>query len=239
MNIEKGGKMTRLRDYYEVLGVARTANPTEIKKAYRRLALDYHPDRNPDDPEAENRFKEIATAYEVISNPDRRAKYDRFRYNDKGQRDQPMGSSVDDIFSQYEDLFRDRQRSSSQRRTAEPREQTIDDILRDCEDYIRAHRTSQAKKAYDVACEQAGNSPSENVTSKLNSIKIAIFDLYCRTIDSQISYVERAGRGSDRQGSIKDAERILATARQYITQHPVLEAEEILAEKQTRLKNMY
>ncbi|HUP02121.1 MAG TPA: molecular chaperone DnaJ [Gemmatimonadota bacterium] len=66
------------RDYYEVLEVARTAGAEEIKRAYRRLAMRYHPDRNPDDPEAEERFKEASEAYEILRDPDQRTRYDRF-----------------------------------------------------------------------------------------------------------------------------------------------------------------
>lgn len=70
--------MSTKRDYYEVLGVARDASEAEIKKAYRKLAVKYHPDRNPDDAEAEDKFKEAAEAYAVLSDSDKRARYDRF-----------------------------------------------------------------------------------------------------------------------------------------------------------------
>ena len=66
------------RDYYEVLGVARNANADEIKKAYRKAAIKYHPDKNPGDKEAEEKFKEAAEAYDVLSNPDKRARYDQY-----------------------------------------------------------------------------------------------------------------------------------------------------------------
>ena len=66
------------RDYYEVLGVSKNATPEELKKAYRKLALQYHPDRNPGDKEAEEKFKEAAEAYDVLSNPDKKARYDQF-----------------------------------------------------------------------------------------------------------------------------------------------------------------
>jgi molecular chaperone DnaJ len=66
------------RDYYEVLGVARGASADEIKKAYRKIALQYHPDRNPDNKDAEEKFKEAAEAYDVLSSPDKKAQYDRF-----------------------------------------------------------------------------------------------------------------------------------------------------------------
>ncbi|MBY0452642.1 MAG: DnaJ domain-containing protein, partial [Bdellovibrionaceae bacterium] len=66
------------RDYYEVLSVERTADSEVIKKSYRKLAMQFHPDRNPGDQEAENKFKEAAEAYEVLSNSEKRAQYDRF-----------------------------------------------------------------------------------------------------------------------------------------------------------------
>ena len=66
------------RDYYEVLGVERNASADDIKRAYRRMALKYHPDKNPDDKAAEQSFKECAEAYEVLSNPDKKSRYDRF-----------------------------------------------------------------------------------------------------------------------------------------------------------------
>ncbi|MBP0645313.1 DnaJ domain-containing protein, partial [Mycobacterium tuberculosis] len=65
------------RDFYEVLGVDKTANEQEIKKAYRKLAMKYHPDRNPDDPAAEEKFKEASMAYEVLSDDSKRSAYDR------------------------------------------------------------------------------------------------------------------------------------------------------------------
>ena len=85
------------KDYYEVLGVDRTASEVEIKKVYRKLALKYHPDKNPDDKEAEERFKEIAEAYEHLSDSDKKATYDQF-----GHRQQGQGNHRG-----YEDIFRD------------------------------------------------------------------------------------------------------------------------------------
>ena len=72
--------MAEKRDYYEVLGVSKSADATEIKKAYRKLALKYHPDKNPGDKEAEEKFKEAAEAYDVLSNPDKKARYDQFGF---------------------------------------------------------------------------------------------------------------------------------------------------------------
>ena len=72
--------MAEKRDYYEVLGVSKSATPEEIKKAYRQLALKYHPDRNPDDKDAEEKFKEAAEAYSVLSDENKRARYDRYGF---------------------------------------------------------------------------------------------------------------------------------------------------------------
>lgn len=94
------------RDYYEVLGVSKTASSDEIKKAYRKLAMQYHPDRNPDDKEAEVKFKEAAEAYEVLKDSDKRAKYDRFGHQGmRGGQDFHGFSNANDIFSHFSDIF--------------------------------------------------------------------------------------------------------------------------------------
>jgi molecular chaperone DnaJ len=97
------------RDYYEVLGLSKNATEAEIKKAYRKMALKYHPDKNPDDKDSETRFKEAAEAYEVLSNADKRARYDRFGHAGMGGAAGGGGfggsMSMDDIFSQFGDIF--------------------------------------------------------------------------------------------------------------------------------------
>lgn len=95
------------RDYYEVLGVGKTASVEDIKKAYRKEALKYHPDRNPGNKEAEEKFKQAAEAYEILSDGDKRAKYDRFGHSGVkgGNGGYGGGMSMDDIFSQFGDLF--------------------------------------------------------------------------------------------------------------------------------------
>ncbi len=92
--------MATKRDYYEVLGVAKNAEGDVIKSAYRKLAIKYHPDKNPDDPSAEDQFKEAAEAYEVLSNADKRARYDRF-----GHQGGSGAPNMEDIFSQFGDIF--------------------------------------------------------------------------------------------------------------------------------------
>ncbi|MCI9172455.1 molecular chaperone DnaJ [uncultured Duncaniella sp.] len=103
--------MANKRDYYEVLGVDRNADEKAIKSAYRKKAIQYHPDKNPGDKEAEEKFKEAAEAYDVLSNPEKRAKYDQFGH-DMGPQGFPGGGgfhaggfSMEDIFSQFGDIF--------------------------------------------------------------------------------------------------------------------------------------
>lgn len=109
--------MENKRDYYEVLGVSKTATPEEIKKAYRKMAIKYHPDKNPGDKEAEEKFKEAAEAYDVLSNADKRQKYDQFGHS-MGPQGFPGGGgfggyggfsgggfTMEDIFEQFGDIF--------------------------------------------------------------------------------------------------------------------------------------
>ncbi|MCM1137458.1 MAG: molecular chaperone DnaJ [Duncaniella sp.] len=104
--------MAAKRDYYEVLGVDKNADEKAIKSAYRKKAIQYHPDKNPGDKEAEEKFKEAAEAYDVLSNPEKRAKYDQFGH-DMGPQGFPGGAggfhaggfSMEDIFSQFGDIF--------------------------------------------------------------------------------------------------------------------------------------
>ncbi|WP_274289114.1 molecular chaperone DnaJ [Prevotella corporis] len=97
------------RDYYEVLGVDKNASEDEIKKAYRKIAIKYHPDRNPDDPKAEEKFKEAAEAYSVLNDAQKRQQYDQFGFDGPGGGfggfGDGAGFSMDDIFSMFGDVF--------------------------------------------------------------------------------------------------------------------------------------
>lgn len=98
------------RDYYDVLGVAKGASAEEIKKAYRKLAIKYHPDKNPDDKSAEDKFKEAAEAYEVLSSPEKKQRYDQFGHAGvggaaSGGYSGGGGMNMEDIFSQFGDIF--------------------------------------------------------------------------------------------------------------------------------------
>lgn len=98
------------KDYYEVLGLSKGAGADDIKKAYRKTAMKFHPDRNPDDKQAEEKFKEAAEAYEVLSDPDKKARYDRYGHagvDPNGGFSGRGGMTMDDIFSQFGDIFGD------------------------------------------------------------------------------------------------------------------------------------
>ncbi len=98
------------RDYYDILGVSKSAPADEIKKAYRKLAIKYHPDKNPDDKSAEDKFKEAAEAYEILSNPEKKQRYDQFGHAGSqggygGGYGGGGGMNMEDIFSQFGDIF--------------------------------------------------------------------------------------------------------------------------------------
>ena len=97
------------RDYYEVLGVQKNASEAELKKAYRQMAIKYHPDKNPGDKASEEKFKEAAEAYEVLSNPEKKQKYDQYGHAGLGNASGFGGGSMnmDDIFSHFGDIFGD------------------------------------------------------------------------------------------------------------------------------------
>ncbi|MEX0635789.1 MAG: DnaJ domain-containing protein, partial [Ferruginibacter sp.] len=102
--------MSSRRDYYEVLGVTKSASQEEIKKAYRKVAMQFHPDRNPGDKASEEKFKEAAEAYEVLNDSDKKSQYDRFGHNafsgGRSTGGNPGGGmNMDDIFSQFGDIF--------------------------------------------------------------------------------------------------------------------------------------
>ena len=102
------------RDYYDILGVSKSATQEELKKAYRKLAVKYHPDKNPDNKEAEGKFKEAAEAYSALSDPEKRQRYDQFGHDGLKQNGfgggggfSGQGMSMDDIFSQFGNIFGD------------------------------------------------------------------------------------------------------------------------------------
>src|SRR5688572_9844346 len=124
------------RDYYEVLGVAKIASDDDLKRAYRKLAMKYHPDRNPGDKEAEAKFKEAAEAYEVLSDDAKRKRYDQYGHAGlRGQAGHDFSHmDVGDIFSMFEDIFGDARGGGARAQRGYSLETqveiTLDDVLR-------------------------------------------------------------------------------------------------------------
>ncbi|MGB3777184.1 MAG: molecular chaperone DnaJ [Tunicatimonas sp.] len=161
------------RDYYEILGLSRNATPEELKKAYRKTAIKYHPDKNPDNPEAEDLFKEAAEAYEVLSNPQKRERYDRFGHQGVGGSGGFGGGNMnmDDIFSQFGDIFGGGSafesffgggggRGTRQRRGSNLRiklKLTLDEVSHGVEKKIKVKRY--------ISCDVCGGNGAKNGTS--------------------------------------------------------------------------
>ena len=172
------------RDYYETLGVGKSASADDIKRAYRRMALKYHPDKNPDDKEAERKFKECAEAYEVLSDPDKRQRYDQFGHDGLrgiGMRDyqhmkwQDIGSVFEDIFGGlggFGDLFGMAGQKRT-RRTGPARgydletsvELTLNDIAKGAEKTIEFTRQDICSECSGSACAK-GTTPGRCPTCR-------------------------------------------------------------------------
>ena len=162
------------RDYYEVLGVDKNASEDEIKKAYRKLAIKYHPDRNPDDPKAEAMFREAAEAYDVLHDSQKRQNYDRFGFDAPqmggGAGFGGAGFSVDDIFSMFGDVFGGRGGFGSgfggfgggQRQPARYRGSDLRLKVRLSLQDIATGTVKKFKVRKDVPCEHCHGSGAEN-----------------------------------------------------------------------------
>lgn len=141
--------MSQKRDYYQILSVSKTANAAEIKKAYRKLAMQYHPDRNPGDKEAEKKFREATEAYEVLKDDQKRAAYDQYGHDAFSQRSNGAsgfeGFDFNDIFSNFSDIFGDFGGRQSQRRSA-------------------AQRGSDVRYNIDISLEEAFNGCDEKIS---------------------------------------------------------------------------
>jgi molecular chaperone DnaJ len=146
------------RDYYEVLGIAKNASSDDIKKSYRKLAMQYHPDRNPGNKDAENKFKEATEAYENLKDDDKRAAYDRFGHQASNQgfgRNQGASGGFDgfdfnDIFSNFGDIFGDSRSSSRQKRSS-------------------SQRGSDVRYNLEISLEEAFNGCSEQISFNISS----------------------------------------------------------------------
>lgn len=148
------------KDLYGILGVKKNATPSEIKKAYRTLSKKYHPDKNPDDPESESKFKEISEAYGILSNPDKKAKYDRMGYDayNQGGGARPR-SPFDDIEFVFNQMRREQQFEQFRRRYSKviTLELTMEEIYHGTTktiEYQRYDKTKDGKNVSIVDCKE-------------------------------------------------------------------------------------
>lgn len=220
------------RDYYEVLGVERNATKEEIKKAYRKMAMQYHPDRNPGDKSAEDKFKEAAEAYEILSHDDKRNNYDRFGH--EGVRGSGFGaegfSSVNDIFSHFSDIFGGSsifdeffggsQRGRSRRRGAGIPGSDLRVTLKLTLEEIAAGTSKKIKIRKQVKCNdcngsgaQAGTSlktcPACNGTGEIKSVSRSVFGQFvnittCNNCSGEGQVVDAPCRTCSGDGRITD-----------------------------------
>ena len=158
-------------DYYETLGIPKGATEAEIKKAYRKLALKYHPDRNPDNKEAEEKFKEVAEAYQVLSDPKKKAEYDAYgRVQNRGPRVNPGDFNINDVFSDFSfgsSIFDELLNNSRRRTRRRPPQKgsnlrikvdiTLKDMLNGIDKKVRLKR--------DICCTSCGGNGAEDGSS--------------------------------------------------------------------------
>jgi molecular chaperone DnaJ len=215
--------MSEKRDYYEVLGVNKSASASEIKKAYRKLALKYHPDKNPDDASAEAKFKEAAEAYEVLSNPQKKQRYDQFGHagmsGAAGGGGGFGGMDMDDIFSQFGDIFGGafggggRQRSGGQRRTARGTnlrvkiKMTLDEVMDGVKKKIKVNKLVNADGVTFKDCHTCkGSGRVQRVTQTfLGAMQTAST---CPNCQGTGKIIDKKPSGADNQGLKREEEVI-------------------------------
>ncbi len=152
-----------MADFYEILGVSRDASDAELKKAYRRMAMENHPDRNPNNPEAEEKFKQASNAYKVLSDPDTRARYDQFGEAGLNGRGFQGFHGVDDIFSAFGDLFGDFFGGSRRRGPARGSDLRLDVEVSFADAVWGTTQEVEVKRR--VACETCGGSGAKPGTN--------------------------------------------------------------------------
>ncbi len=211
------------KDYYEILGVSRSATAADIKKAYRKKAIQYHPDRNPGDATAEAKFKEAAEAYEVLSDPDKKARYDQFghsAFEGAGGFGAGQHMNMEDIFSQFGDIFGDifgngssgfgGFSSGGSRRAARSRgsdlrvkmQIDLNDIIKGGKKKIKIKRLVKAPGTQYTTCHQCGGS------GRVSRITNTIFGRMqttgtCPVCHGTGQILEKRGEGSDANGMIR------------------------------------
>jgi molecular chaperone DnaJ len=214
------------RDYYEVLGVAKSASEAEIKKAYRKMAIKFHPDKNPDDASAEDKFKEAAEAYEVLSNAEKKQRYDQFGHQGVGGAAGGGfggggfggGMNMDDIFSQFGDIFGGgggggfggggrgrRVRKGSNLRVRV--KLTLEDIVNGVEKKIKVNKLVNAEGVTTKTCAQCQG--SGQVTRIANTILGQMQTASpCPTCGGDGKMIDKKPSGADADGLIRKEEVI-------------------------------
>ena len=213
------------RDYYEVLGVSKDAKADDLKKAYRKLALKYHPDKNPGDKEAEEKFKEAAEAYDVLSNPDKRARYDQFGHAGMGGGATGGGTGgfggfdINDIFSQFGDIFGDMgfgggrrsgRRASVQVRGSDLRIRvrvTLAEVVKGVEKTIRIDRKVSSKDTTYKTCPTCGGS-GQTVHVQNTPFGAMQSVTECRACHGTGKVIDKPGAGADAYGLVNHSETI-------------------------------
>ena len=214
------------RDYYEVLGVSTSASEAEIKKAYRKMAIKYHPDKNPDDASAEDKFKEAAEAYEVLSSAEKKQRYDQFGHQGVGGAAGGGfgggGMNMDDIFSQFGDIFgggggggfggfaggggrRQRVRKGSNLRVRV--KMSLEDIANGVEKKIKVTKLVNAEGVTTKTCSQCNG--SGQVTRIANTILGQMqTSSPCNTCGGDGKMIDQKPEGANADGLIKKEEVI-------------------------------
>jgi len=216
--------MSTKRDYYEILGVSKSSTPEEIKKAYRKIAIQFHPDKNPDNKEAEEKFKEAAEAYEVLSNTEKKAQYDRFGHSRPGNGGFSGGGdmNMEDIFSQFGDIFGGGGspfdsffggRGGSQRRTRKGSnlriklKLSLDEIANGVEKKIKVNRLVRAEGVTFKTCNTCqGTGQMKRVVNTMLGQMVSATT--CPTCDGSGQILDKRPPGVDNSGLVSKEEVI-------------------------------